>query len=147
VGTSSVSKCGVITPRFWTVSYFIALMPFIRSMNGAALSTSGYCRCPGPWLATSWRSVSRKLLRPNWICAGDHSVMTFGARLSARFKANPVAWILAAAIILVEFWNYQKGVQLHRVCELTGPHNLTYGHPVTPKQELDTICGQLPGED
>jgi hypothetical protein len=34
-----------------------------------------------------------------------------------------------------------------RVCELTGPHEFSHEHPVTPRQEIDTICLRHASDD
>jgi hypothetical protein len=73
--------------------------------------------------------------------------MKLQARLFAIFKANPLAWVLAALLAAVEFANYQRGAELTRVCELTSPHDFSYDHPATNKQELDTICAGRWGDD
>jgi len=73
--------------------------------------------------------------------------MKFQDRLLANFKANPLAWALAVLLVIVEFANYQRGTELTRVCRLTGPHDFSYDHPATNKQELDTICAGHRGDD
>jgi hypothetical protein len=62
--------------------------------------------------------------------------------------ANPFAWFLIVLFVFVEHANYQKGVTIDRMCELTGPHNASYGHPNNAREELDTICvNRQPDDD
>ncbi|PAY03368.1 hypothetical protein CK489_39625 [Bradyrhizobium sp. UFLA03-84] len=67
------------------------------------------------------------------------------ARLS--FITHPLTWCLFALFLFVEYSNYQKGVTITRLCELTGNHEAGWAHPVTDKQELDTICVDHRGTD
>ena len=56
------------------------------------------------------------------------------------FIKNPFAWILAGLLIVAEFGNYQYGKDISRLCELTGPHDVSVPHPATTEQEIDNIC-------
>jgi hypothetical protein len=62
----------------------------------------------------------------------------------ARFRdsviANPFAWFLLVLFVIVEHANYQKGVTITRICELTGPHDVASRNPRNDREELDTIC-------
>ena len=56
---------------------------------------------------------------------------------------NPLAWPLAlsvTAFAIAEFGNYERGRDLTRVCELTGPHDVISLHPKTDREEIDSIC-------
>ena len=35
---------------------------------------------------------------------------------------NPVAWIFLALFVFAEYLNFQKGEDIDKLCELTGPH-------------------------
>lgn len=50
-------------------------------------------------------------------------------------------------LALALFWNWQARHSLHRVCQITGPHDASYGDPRTPRQELDTICSNFGDDD
>lgn len=56
------------------------------------------------------------------------------------FIANVVAWLLLAFLLLAVYDNHQKGELVDQVCDLTGPHDTAYDHPVTDREKLDTIC-------
>lgn len=63
------------------------------------------------------------------------------------FLKNPAAWILFGLFLLAEYHNYKKGIDIARICELTGPHDASTKNPRTNKEELDTIClGYQPDE-
>ena len=53
---------------------------------------------------------------------------------------NPVGWVFLALFVLAEYWNFQKGEDIDKLCELTGPHNATVGDPLTDRDRLDAIC-------
>ena len=53
---------------------------------------------------------------------------------------NPVAWIFLALFVFAEYWNFQKGEDIDKLCELTGPHNATVGDLLTDRDRLDAIC-------
>ena len=53
---------------------------------------------------------------------------------------NPVAWILFALFVFAEYWNFQKGEDIDKLCGLTAPHNATVGDPLTDRDRLDAIC-------
>lgn len=57
-----------------------------------------------------------------------------------RVLRNPAAWFFFALFLLAEYWNYEKGKQLDRVCELTGPHEAVVAKPTTDREELGNIC-------
>jgi hypothetical protein len=67
--------------------------------------------------------------------------MSFWGRIADGFLKNPVAWILLALLGLAEYGSYQRGNELERVCELTGPHDMSFAVPRTPREEVDNICG------
>jgi hypothetical protein len=66
--------------------------------------------------------------------------MTIADKISAGFFKNPVAWVLLVFFIIAEYGNYQRGKELDRVCELSGPHDFSYSQPKNDKEEIDTIC-------
>jgi hypothetical protein len=53
---------------------------------------------------------------------------------------NPVAWIFFALFVFAEYRNFQKGGDIDKFCELTGPHQATVGDPRTDRNKLDAIC-------
>jgi hypothetical protein len=61
-------------------------------------------------------------------------------KVRTGFVANPVAWILFGLLALAQCRSYLTGRDLQTVCELTGPHNVSFENPVTERQQLDTIC-------
>lgn len=60
---------------------------------------------------------------------------------------NPFTWFLVVLFAFVEYANYQKGVTIDRMCELTGSHEGSYSHPSTAREELDTICVNRQADD
>lgn len=62
-------------------------------------------------------------------------------RLAEWFLRNPVAWILLA-FLLISIWEIRQiGRDLLRVCELTGPHDVSLGeHARTPREKITNIC-------
>jgi hypothetical protein len=53
---------------------------------------------------------------------------------------DPVRWVLLALLILAVYGNYREGDDLAKVCELTGPHDVSVAHPLTTQQEITNIC-------
>jgi hypothetical protein len=53
---------------------------------------------------------------------------------------NPVGWVFLALFVLAEYWNFQKGEDIDKLCELTKPHNATVGAARTDRNRLDAIC-------
>ena len=53
---------------------------------------------------------------------------------------DPVRWVLLALLILATYGNYREGQDLAKVCELTGPHDVSAPHPLTTQQEITNIC-------
>jgi hypothetical protein len=68
------------------------------------------------------------------------SQMTVQGKLRDWIMTNPVAWFLFVLLVIAEYGNYQRGKELTRVCELSGPHDVFIEHPRTDRQELDNIC-------
>jgi hypothetical protein len=66
-------------------------------------------------------------------------------RVSRETKV--VALILLGLLALAIYGKHQRGSELSRVCELLGPHYLSYQHPQTAAQEIDTICSSLHDDD
>ena len=61
-------------------------------------------------------------------------------KLRASFISNPMAWFLALMLTYSIYGNYERDRQLSRVCELLGPHKMSFANPVTAKEEIDIIC-------
>jgi hypothetical protein len=61
-------------------------------------------------------------------------------RIRNSFVRNPAVWIFFFLFVLAEYWNYMKGRELARVCELLGPHEASVRHPRTAREEIDNIC-------
>jgi hypothetical protein len=68
-------------------------------------------------------------------------------RIQQSIIENPLAWFLAALLLVVEYESHQRGRDLDRVCELLEPHNASYGHPTRPREEIDTICNRWQADD
>jgi hypothetical protein len=63
-------------------------------------------------------------------------------RIRESFTQNPLLWIIAALLALAEFGSYETGKDLVRLCELTGPHDVSVPRRFVrdAKQEIDNIC-------
>jgi hypothetical protein len=61
-------------------------------------------------------------------------------RLRASYMRSPMAWFLALMLVYSIYGNYERDRRLSRVCELLGPHKMSYGNPITAKEEIDAIC-------
>lgn len=61
-------------------------------------------------------------------------------KIAESFEKNPLAWIFFVLFLLAEFWNYQKGVQLDKVCEGFPETTVIHEHPPTPLEEAKNIC-------
>jgi TPR repeat protein len=69
-------------------------------------------------------------------------------KISEAFFKNPFAWILLVLLGVAEYGNYQRSEELDRVCELTGPHDVSVAIARTPREEIDNICiGREPEEE
>src|SRR5260221_13602323 len=55
---------------------------------------------------------------------------------------NPIAWLLFGALLWCVWGNYEKGRDLDRLCELTGPHDvgLPAEYAKTARDKIDNIC-------
>ena len=68
--------------------------------------------------------------------------------ISPQHKAIIYDWMhrhagelaLAVILVLVVYGQVKISRALTRVCELTGPHDYTSGHPITVKDEVNNIC-------
>jgi hypothetical protein len=69
------------------------------------------------------------------IAKAARSVRRTVDRIRRSIIENPLAWFLAALLLAVEYESHQRGRDLDRVCELFGPHDASYGHPATPREE------------
>jgi hypothetical protein len=67
-------------------------------------------------------------------------------RLRASFISNPAAWFLAVMLTYSIYGNYERDRELSRVCELLGPHKMSFANPITANEEIDIICS-LHGPD
>ena len=67
--------------------------------------------------------------------------------LIASISGNPAAWVFFVLFAIAEHANYQRGSELTRVCELTGPHTASYARPINAQEEIDTICASREPED
>jgi len=62
------------------------------------------------------------------------------ASIRDKITSNPLAILFFVLFLFAEYWNYQKGVQLTEVCNLTGPHE-AYNRPNDPQRiRLDEFC-------
>jgi hypothetical protein len=87
---------------------------------------------------TQWGDAIAKAIR---------SVAKTVDRISQSIIENPLAWFLAASLAMVEYESHQRGRDLDRVCELLGSHDASYGHPASPREEIDTICNSRQADD
>ena len=61
-------------------------------------------------------------------------------RLS-RWEGRDLMIAALAVMLAVSVWSLSRTrLDLERVCELTGPHEFSHEHPITPQQEIDTLC-------
>jgi hypothetical protein len=71
--------------------------------------------------------------------------MKLGERIRGAVEANPLAWLLAAALLIAVYGNWQLGKTLTRVCELAiDPDDaiVVHRHPKTPQEQLNKICAE-----
>ena len=74
--------------------------------------------------------------------------MNLVEKMQEGFFKNPFAWLLLIAFIIAEYGNYQRGKELDRICELSGPHDVSVKKPTTPREEIDNICiSRQPDDD
>jgi hypothetical protein len=66
--------------------------------------------------------------------------MNLAEKIQESFSKNPIAWLLLIAFAIAEHGNYQRGKELTRIRELTGPHDTSVAIPKTARQEIDNIC-------
>ncbi|WP_428668059.1 hypothetical protein [Reyranella sp.] len=68
-------------------------------------------------------------------------------RLSQSFSKNPLAWILFVLFLIAEGGNWQRGVELSRLCELTGLDDDLVANLTANQREIRRICvGRRPEE-
>jgi hypothetical protein len=53
---------------------------------------------------------------------------------------NYVSVVLCLLFLVAVYWNFRKGEEINRLCELTGSHLVSADYPQTKREELDTIC-------
>jgi hypothetical protein len=58
------------------------------------------------------------------------------------FLRNPVAWFLLALLLLAEYWNYEKGVELDAVCEAVPFADVLPYKPKTDLERAQLICDE-----
>jgi hypothetical protein len=76
--------------------------------------------------------------------------MRHGFDLSAIKQSlydDPLRWVLLALLIFAVYHNYRQGADLAKVCELTGPHDVSVPDPLTTQQEITNICLKHESED
>jgi hypothetical protein len=64
-----------------------------------------------------------------------------------HFLTNVPAWIFFFLFVIAELGNYNHSKTITRLCELTGPHNVSVPHPRTAAQEIENICVGHQGSD
>jgi hypothetical protein len=62
--------------------------------------------------------------------------------IQQKFSDNPLGWVLFALLLLSIYYHYRDGKDLEKVCELTGPHDVSVPNPLTTQQEITNICLQ-----
>ena len=51
-----------------------------------------------------------------------------------------MAWFLFALVLLAEYWNYERGAELTKVCAAVPWPEVTQAHPKTALEEAQAIC-------
>lgn len=59
--------------------------------------------------------------------------------LRASAIANPLTWFLFVLLLIAEYNNYQKGVEIQRICELLGAYDFAVSPSRTDRQEIDNL--------
>ena len=68
-------------------------------------------------------------------------------RLS-RWEGRDLMTADLAVMLAVSVWSLSRTrLDLERVCELTGPHEFSHEHSVTPQQEIDMLCLRHASDD
>ena len=57
-----------------------------------------------------------------------------------RLLQNYVSVVLCLLFAIAVYWNFRKGEEINKLCELTGSHFVSGGYPQTKREELDNIC-------
>jgi hypothetical protein len=57
-----------------------------------------------------------------------------------RLLQNYVSVILCLLFAVAVYWNFRKGEEINRLCELAGSHFGGVDYPRTNREELDNIC-------
>jgi hypothetical protein len=53
---------------------------------------------------------------------------------------NYVSVVLCLLFVVAAYWNFRKGEEINRLCELIGPHFVSVDYPRGKREELDSIC-------
>jgi hypothetical protein len=53
----------------------------------------------------------------------------------------------ARAVDTGDLWQLSKEQDLAKLCELTGPHDVSVPHPLTTQQEITNICLKHESDD
>jgi hypothetical protein len=69
------------------------------------------------------------------------------AAIKRSLHDNPLRWVLLALLILAIYGSYRKEQDLAKLCELTGPHDVSVPHPLTTQQEITNICLKHESDD
>jgi hypothetical protein len=57
-----------------------------------------------------------------------------------RLLQNYVSVILCLLFAVAVYWNFRKGEEINRLCELAGSYFGGVDYPRTNREELDNIC-------
>jgi len=69
-------------------------------------------------------------------------------RWLSRWEGRDLMIAALVTLLVLSAWSLSRTrLDLWRVCELTGPHKFSYEHPVTPQQEIDTLCLRHASDD
>jgi hypothetical protein len=81
-----------------------------------------------------------------WDRIGDVKKSVSG-RVGAAFLRSPFAFIFFLLWVYALYIIHDRSRDLSRVCELLGDHVASYEHPLTPQEEIDTICNRNTPDD
>ena len=67
-------------------------------------------------------------------------------RLWEWILQNPLVVVLLVAsivfLLIAEYNNYQRELEIDRLCEWTGPHDVIMDHPRNNRERVETFCGR-----